>query len=169
MNGLRLPRAPGTYALLLRLETGGELRIGQWGRKPFAPGWYVYIGSALGPGGLRARVGHHLRPATHPRWHIDYLRRAAEVRSVWFGADGQRREHEWARALASAWRSGVAVERFGCSDCGCPAHLYRATTRPSRAAFERELCAAEPDHPRLRSLNRAAPSRRATETRSSEC
>jgi Uri superfamily endonuclease len=171
VNGLRLTPAPGTYALLLERRNGGELLIGKWGWNSFPPGWYVYIGSALGPGGLRARVGHHLGPAARPHWHIDYLRREAVVRAVWYIPGGERREHAWARALGSAWRNGAAVEGFGCSDCDCRAHLFRAATRPSRAAFERALREAEPGHLRLRVLNvsPAGPSRRATETRSPEC
>jgi len=37
-------------------------------------GWYVYVGSALGPGGLAAKVGRHLGGRKMCRWHTAYLR-----------------------------------------------------------------------------------------------
>jgi len=38
------------------------------------PGYYIYIGSAFGPGGVRARMLRHLRADKPKHWHIDYLR-----------------------------------------------------------------------------------------------
>jgi len=53
-------RRPGTYALVLRLARATTIHVGALGAVDFAPGWYVYVGSALGPGGLAARVNRHL-------------------------------------------------------------------------------------------------------------
>ncbi len=50
------------------------VRIGRRGELRLQPGFYIYLGSALGPGGVRARLALHFRPCTRPHWHLDYLR-----------------------------------------------------------------------------------------------
>ena len=62
------------------------------------PGYYVYLGSALGPGGLRARITHHQKLSPRPHWHIDYLRAYTQIHCIWFCNDARRREHQWTRA-----------------------------------------------------------------------
>jgi len=93
------------------------------------------VGSALGPGGLAARVAHHARRSTSPHWHVDYLRRRAELVAVWHRAGAVRREHEWAAALMRLPGATVPVASFGASDCRCPAHLVRMASAPRIAAF----------------------------------
>ena len=58
---IELSNQSGTYALLLKLPKQGQLQVGALGTFAFQAGWYVYVGSAFGPGGLAARVGRHLR------------------------------------------------------------------------------------------------------------
>jgi Uri superfamily endonuclease len=55
-----VPSAQGTYALLLNLPRAIHLRVGKFGAYRFPQGDYVYVGSAFGPGGLRARITRHL-------------------------------------------------------------------------------------------------------------
>jgi hypothetical protein len=74
-----IPADPGAYLLHLRLHQPRILRVGRLGEFSFAAGEYLYTGSACGPGGLRARLGRHLRGGGKPHWHIDSLRAAAEV------------------------------------------------------------------------------------------
>jgi len=50
-----------------------RVRVSSLGTLIFDPGLYLYVGSARGPGGLRARVGRHLRRDKSKKWHIDYL------------------------------------------------------------------------------------------------
>ncbi len=76
---------PGTYSLLLYLPRTRLIRVGKLGEFGFANGHYCYVGSAFGPGGLRARLRHHARPAARPHWHIDYLRRYMTLRGVLAG------------------------------------------------------------------------------------
>ena len=66
---------PGTYALLISSATDQLIRIGRLGTLRLKPGYYMYVGSALGSGGVRGRLAHHMRPAERPHWHIDYLRK----------------------------------------------------------------------------------------------
>jgi hypothetical protein len=40
---------PGTYALLLSSVSDAVIRIGRLGNLRLQPGFYVYVGSALGP------------------------------------------------------------------------------------------------------------------------
>lgn len=117
-----IPGDKGSYALILRLSRSRRIRVGRLGVLDFSAGHYLYVGSAFGPGGLRARIAHHLRRATRPHWHIDYLRRVCTVEDVWY-VEGKRMECVWAKRLQGS--PGVsAVPGFGCSDCRCYAHLF---------------------------------------------
>jgi len=148
----RLPRGAGSYLLLLRLGRAATLRVGRLGEVAFRRGWYAYIGSALGAGGLRARIGHHCRVADRPHWHIDYLRRAARLDTVWYVQDPRRWECAWAQVLAQWPGVSTPLMGFGASDCQCPAHLFCLPQRPTRGALETAIRAAFPDHPAFRSL-----------------
>ncbi|MDJ0928990.1 MAG: DUF123 domain-containing protein [Gammaproteobacteria bacterium] len=124
-----LPATPGTYALVLESRARARVQVGRWGELYLQPGYYVYVGSAFGPGGIRARVGRHLRGARSKRWHIDYLRAQLEPHAAWFSTAERRLEHDWARAI-SGMDSLTPVARFGCSDCQCHTHLFHAATAP---------------------------------------
>jgi len=131
----QLPSTGGTYILLMQLDTPTRLEIGRLGVFDFAPGWYAYVGSALGPGGLRARLNHHLKRAARPHWHIDYVRRVAQLRQVWYAVSEMRHEHIWAAALHGLAGASVPVRRFGASDCDCAAHLFYDDRLPDFEAF----------------------------------
>ncbi len=121
------PPAPGTYALLIRVAEPIEITPGRLGTFQLDSGWYVYVGSALGPGGLAARVGRHLRPAgeKRPCWHIDYLTAQVSVSQVVWVVGDERRECQWARWLLALPGASAPIPGFGASDCDCPAHLIR--------------------------------------------
>ena len=121
---LEMDALPGTYALILQVNCQQTVQIGRLGRLAVEPGYYVYVGSALGPGGVRARVGHHARITQRPHWHIDYLRRAAALRHVWYAYGSVRREHAWADIFARLPGASIPLSGFGASDCTCPAHLF---------------------------------------------
>ena len=142
---------PGTYALLLRARSGGRIQIGRCGSLAVRPGWYVYIGSAFGPGGLRARLRHHCRLAERPHWHIDYLRRAAAPELVWYSHDPQHREHSWAESVGRLDSAQVPLSGFGASDCGCRSHLFFFPSPPCLAVFRRRIHAVVPGHARIAS------------------
>lgn len=98
---------------------------------PIEVGFYLYVGSAFGPGGLRARVGRHLGGQGALRWHIDYLRRVTQPVEAWFCVGSPSCEHAWALALAAAAPYSMALARFGASDCRCPSHLFFMAQPPS--------------------------------------
>jgi Uri superfamily endonuclease len=126
---------PGTYALNLNLPHPVTLRVGRLGRFHFPAGWYVYAGSARGPGGLAARVARHLRPLKLLHWHIDYLSAHASPVEIWYATGTQRRECVWARTLLNLPGASVPVPRFGASDCRCATHLICFSTPPDSIAF----------------------------------
>jgi Uri superfamily endonuclease len=97
---------PGTYALILSCASDARIQVGRLGTMQLQRGYYVYLGSALGPGGLRARIAHHQKLSTRPHWHIDYLRAHTRLHSVWFNYDGMRHEHEWALAMQKVKDTG---------------------------------------------------------------
>jgi len=124
-NADGLPALPGSYALRLRLAKDSILQVGRLGQFRFSRGDYIYLGSALGPGGLRARLGRHLRGDGRLRWHIDTLREAAQVFGFHYIISPLSLECRWAQALVAMPGSSMPVPGFGASDChsGCRAHL----------------------------------------------
>jgi Uri superfamily endonuclease len=131
--------SPGTYALLLSSKTDALIRVGRLGDLRLQPGYYVYIGSALGPGGVRGRLAHHIRPAERPHWHIDYLRTKTTLEAVWFCYNRKPREHAWAKRFAAMPGASVPMVGFGASDCGCESHLFYFKHCPAKENFVRRL------------------------------
>ena len=130
---------PGTYALVLAAWTDTQLQVGKLGLLHVASGLYVYVGSAFGPGGVRARVAHHQRRAVRPHWHIDYLRTVTQLLAVCYTYDAQRREHQWAEAMLQMRGASIPLARFGASDCACATHLVFFRGCPSWLTWQRTL------------------------------
>ena len=127
----------GVYVLILYLPHRRTIRIGRLGEFNFSDGYYAYVGSAFGPGGLAARLGHHLRKCRKPRWHIDYLRRHAGISEIWVTAQHRELEHTWAAMLLKTAETQMPVSGFGSSDCSCGTHLFYFSSSPSIHAFNR--------------------------------
>ncbi len=127
---------PGTYCLVFR-NHARTLAVGGLGTVAFQAGFHLYIGSALGPGGL-ARVERHLRLARTqdraPRWHVDRLLidPGFRVVAVITGTGTARCECPLAQTIG-----GEAVPGFGASDCRCGSHLFYRPADP-----EQEITAA---------------------------
>lgn len=125
--------------LVLRNERRRQLRIGRLGSFSFPRGWYLYVGSAFGPGGVAARCNHHRRISERPRWHIDYLRAQMALREIWFCHGSCRREHQWAAVLAADSAFDEPVTGFGASDCSCVTHLFYAPVKPNYGEFHSSI------------------------------
>jgi Uri superfamily endonuclease len=125
----------GTYALILFCPAKKRVQIGRLGLLELSQGFYVYVGSALGPGGLRARVAHHQKVSQQPRWHIDYLRPHTRLDRLWSYHGRARREHQWARLIHDLKGASAPIAGFGSSDCRCATHLFFFTTQPSFKEF----------------------------------
>jgi Uri superfamily endonuclease len=128
-----LPESKGTYVLIAFVARMRRLEIGSLGALDIVPGYYAYVGSAFGAGGLRARIGHHLESTADPHWHIDYLLAVAEPVEVWFARSDQKLEHHWADMLEKAPRFRVPIRRFGSSDYhrSRSSRLFFSKRRPS--------------------------------------
>ncbi|CAN2535049.1 hypothetical+protein [Methylocapsa aurea] len=114
----RAPAAPGAYVLLVALSHPLAARAGR-SEATLAPGRYLYCGSARGPGGLRARLGRHMRRGKTRRWHIDQLTEAGESLGAWITQD--KGECDLVAALATL---PAPLDGFGSSDCPrCRSHL----------------------------------------------
>jgi Uri superfamily endonuclease len=137
---MRLPRSGGTYVLLSECcQRQGSVRIGRFGTLTLEFAWYAYVGSAFGAGGLRARVGRHLRREKPLRWHFDYLRPYVEPRAVWYLASALRCESAWASALARLPGAAVPLPGFGASDHPGASHLFAFPNKPSLLDFSAGL------------------------------
>lgn len=139
MTGLKIPSDRGTYALMLQSHVSVSLDVGALGKVTMHPGYYLYVGSAFGPGGLRARISRHAKRSKKQHWHIDYLRKHADLKAAWFDNYPAIQEHQWANALEKAPGMRIPVLRFGASDCACASHLFYSETTPSLPAIRRRL------------------------------
>lgn len=133
------PSKPGSYVLIMRLAHPTTITIGKLGTFEFPGGWYAYAGSALGRGGLAARLAYHRRPNKSYHWHIDYLLAHAELIEIWWAEENKRKECVWASALRAIPGARVPVANFGASDCRCLAHLVHFRQQPAFAHFSRAL------------------------------
>ncbi len=118
----------GAYLAVMRLETESRLRIGALGERTFAPGYYVYVGSAMQ--NLSARLSRHARRRKQHHWHVDYLRQHASEFVPLPIRSSQRQECDIARAMTARFPTGPIG--FGCSDCTCATHLFRLDDPPLR-------------------------------------
>jgi Uri superfamily endonuclease len=122
----------GSYILVLQLaQPLVALQVGRLGSCDFAPGYYLYVGSAFGPGGVEARIAHHRRRRqARPHWHIDHLRTHTRLREIWTAAGPARFECRWCRALGETPGVSIPVRGFGSRDTRCPAHLFYLARAP---------------------------------------
>jgi Uri superfamily endonuclease len=148
MNNLMKNLSPhrGTYALMFRSEATLHADVGRLGAVVLPAGFWIYVGSAFGPGGLRARLAHHLRASPRPHWHLDYIKQGLLPLEAWTTLDPVRREHAWAQALSGMQAASRPVIGFGASDCSCRTHLIHFPRRPVFSTFKYRLRDAFPDH-----------------------
>jgi Uri superfamily endonuclease len=103
-------------------------------------GWYGYVGSALGPGGLTARLRRHAAAEKRRHWHVDSLLEVGSLTGALTAAGERRLECSWARWTAR--RAIAVIDGFGASDCRCAGHLF---VLGSRAQCDAVLASAAAD------------------------
>ncbi len=142
--------AAGVYVLWLWLPTTAHLPRPLTGGSLLPPGLYAYVGSAQR--GLASRLRRHVLGPPRTFWHIDHLRRLAQVVGVDVRPGAPRSDECWlaarlaeaagavagahARDNAEEWAGGPAEDPptrpnlagsrppgFGAGDCRCPGHL----------------------------------------------
>ncbi len=146
-----LPEAKGTYVLIAYLPRMKRLEIGRLGAYDLIPGFYAYVGSAFGPGGLRARLHHHLESVAEPHWHIDYLLAHAEPVEVWYALSDRKLERALAGVLERASGFRMPIPCFGSSDYhrSRSSHLFYCKRLPSFQRFQQEVNQAIGEPPEL--------------------
>ena len=137
---------PGTYTLVFNSLIEKPVNVGKLGTLLLKPGFYVYIGSAFGPGGLKARINHHFNHSRRPHWHMDYLSPFLRLCEIWYTCDQTRREHQWAKIHLQAPKALLPLPGFGSSDCRCLSHLFFYKSKPSGNHFRRKIQAGFDDH-----------------------
>lgn len=117
-----IPSSGGAYALCLELGEALRLDLPRLGDPVLDAGWYIYAGSARGPGGLAARIGRHFRRDKPVHWHVDRLTTVAGYIAALAVPDG--RECALIARLAASSGFAVPLPGFGSSDCRrCASHL----------------------------------------------
>lgn len=117
-----LPTAPGAYLLLIRLAADLALDLPRFQGRILSAGWYLYAGSARGPGGIQARVARHMRRNKARCWHVDHL--TVSAHAVFAAGLPDESECRIASVLARLDCCTIPLAGFGSSDCrNCEAHL----------------------------------------------
>jgi Uri superfamily endonuclease len=118
----KMPTFGGAYVLVLRLDRAIRIEFPRVTCDQLMPGWYVYLGSAKGSGGIRARIKRHFQCEKTAHWHIDRLTVHAVEMAALAVADGH--ECELLGKLLKSLKFKVAVAGFGSTDCRlCESHL----------------------------------------------
>jgi Uri superfamily endonuclease len=136
----KLPAVGGTYVLIFHAQHEDTVKIGSLGDLKISPGYYLYIGSAFGSGGLRARVGRHALRRKPLRWHIDYLAKHLTLVGVFYSQDPERHEQAWARSMGKNDAVDAPMPGFGASDRPGETHLYFSARKPVKAFFSPLSC-----------------------------
>jgi Uri superfamily endonuclease len=120
----QIPIESGAYGFAVRLSQALDLEIGKFDRVSLPKGLYFYGGSAFGPGGLKARLGRHIRPKSKLHWHIDHVTSAGKMVAAGVIKNGSECKFV-ARALAMPGAL-IPLPGFGSSDCrNCASHLVK--------------------------------------------
>ncbi len=114
----------GIYVLTIEIDKIIQPKIGSLGNLTFPAGLYAYVGSAQN--NLALRVARHKRKEKRLFWHIDYLLNSEAAKIIGaYSMTGQKTEECSIARLIEA-NGGQPIAGFGCSDCQCSSHLFRA-------------------------------------------
>ncbi len=138
----------GSYLLILHLQHHlAHIPIGHLGVFNFTAGYYLYIGSAFGAGGLPARLQHHQRHTKkRPHWHIDYIRPYMHILESWSVSGTPPLERLWCTILTTTQAFHIPIPGFGASDSPCRAHLFYTATHPRNTSLAKNIFASLPLH-----------------------
>ena len=106
----------GVYCLVFK-NPGCTIRVGALGNLTFQDGWHIYVGSALGSGGLQRLRRHislaHLRDK-RPTWHVDYLLTSPCFSLMYavYAFTQERFECSLARTLSDSGIPAVRLQRL---------------------------------------------------------
>ena len=121
-----IPGCSGTYLLFLTVNNDFQTKIGSLGIMEFKSGIYVYIGSALGSGGLRGRINRHLSDEKKIFWHIDYFLKDSNVlvsALAWIESSEKLECQIINSIMNNESNMLILIPKFGSSDSKCKSHL----------------------------------------------
>lgn len=139
----------GTYIMILHADQPAVRRIGRLETFWLPAGFFLYVGSACGGGGVRARTTRHGHSTACRMWNLDHIKAIARPVEVWWTHHGREETVEcpWALALAELPDYLCPAPGFGSNDCkSCPAHFYHTLKRPSCQAFAAVVGQETPGH-----------------------
>lgn len=112
----------GAYVLVIKLDDAVAINLPGQRCIPLVPGTYLYVGSANGPGGIKARLTRHFKPVKKLHWHVDQLTtKTGRVSAI---AVPGGNECELRKVLTNLGQFQTIIPGFGSSDCGhCSSHL----------------------------------------------
>jgi len=140
---------PATYVLVVLVKCFEELNVGSLGQQTIEPGIYLYVGSARGFGGLKARLRRHISRDKKMRWHIDYL--TAHPCTGVYGAvaiyheRSMKLESTTAEALMRCGRFAPAIRGFGSTDTEDETHLLKCLDKDPENCIAEALRCIEAD------------------------
>ena len=105
----------------MRLDRHQRISVGRLGTFDFAPGYFLYFGSARA--GLKSRIERHQRREKTLHWHIDYLLRRACIEIVETHETDHRSECDLHERTLDLPGATIPVPGFGAGDCRCRSHL----------------------------------------------
>lgn len=133
----------GNYLLIMFLPKAKDIAIGKKITHVFKRGYYLYTGSAYGPGGIEKRLERHFRADKKMHWHIDYFLKEAKLLEAWYINPAISLEHVIAEQLLTSKTFQPAFPRFGSSDCNCETHLFYSKLKPKLKELQSILTSIE--------------------------
>ena len=127
--------------MVLKSVQDKTIQLGKLAHLNVQKGYYLYIGSAMGSGGVISRLKHHCKISKKPHWHLDYLRAATEFHEAYALYSPERMECEWAGLMAQSEVASEPLKGFGSSDCQCKTHLFYFSSQAKVAQAVREISA----------------------------
>ena len=115
----------GTYMLFIYLKNNINVIVS---RKKFMlkKGYYIYVGSAFGNGGIKARVKRHLRKQKRIHWHIDHITGTEESEIIAIALATEQQVECIISSILSSINDVTPIFGFGNTDCKdhCESHLF---------------------------------------------
>lgn len=111
----------GIYILVISVDADESIKVGALGKISFEKGIYLYVGSAQN--NLEKRIQRHMRKDKTKRWHIDYFLNIGKIDGVYYM---QAPKEEECRTAGILQEKHLPIKGFGCSDCKCNGHLFKA-------------------------------------------
>ncbi|MGC8987684.1 GIY-YIG nuclease family protein [Infirmifilum sp.] len=119
----------GIYALIIKVQEPIHFMFKRE-NVCLKPGIYVYIGSARGPGGVKARVDRHRKPQKKIRWHIDNVTSSPHARVLGVVFASSPGPECVLTPILEDLGFTHPIKGFGSSDCklGCYSHFLRCNS-----------------------------------------